>query len=45
MTAPPQGEWQFFGTVVTESNGKVTFEIPKDKLLTLGMYPVKMVVR
>ncbi|KAK2180833.1 hypothetical protein NP493_423g01019 [Ridgeia piscesae] len=45
MTAPPQGEWQFFGTVVTESNGKATFEIPKDKLLTLGMYPVKMVVR
>ncbi|OQV25243.1 Membrane-associated phosphatidylinositol transfer protein 1 [Hypsibius exemplaris] len=45
MTQPPSGEWELFGTEITSSHGRVTFQVPEDKKLGLGMYPVKMVVR
>ncbi|KAM4745916.1 membrane-associated phosphatidylinositol transfer protein 2-like isoform 1-T1 [Anableps anableps] len=45
MTQPPSGEWVFFSTQVTQSSGRVSFNIPEDKRLGIGVYPVKMVVR
>uniref|UniRef100_A0A3Q0QVE2 Phosphatidylinositol transfer protein membrane associated 2 n=1 Tax=Amphilophus citrinellus TaxID=61819 RepID=A0A3Q0QVE2_AMPCI len=45
MTQPPSGEWVFFNTEVTNSSGRVSFVIPEDKRLGIGVYPVKMVVR
>lgn len=45
MTQPPSGEWVYFNTEVTSSSGRVSFVIPEDKRLGIGVYPVKMVVR
>ncbi|KAM9743187.1 membrane-associated phosphatidylinositol transfer protein 2-like isoform 2-T4 [Menidia menidia] len=45
MTQPPSGEWLFFNTEVTNSSGRVSFVIPEDRRLGIGVYPVKMVVR
>ncbi|XP_051279755.1 membrane-associated phosphatidylinositol transfer protein 2 isoform X3 [Dicentrarchus labrax] len=45
MTQPPSGEWVYFSTEVTNSSGRVSFVIPEDKRLGIGVYPVKMVVR
>ncbi|XP_070689106.1 membrane-associated phosphatidylinositol transfer protein 2-like isoform X1 [Pempheris klunzingeri] len=45
MTQPPSGEWVYFNTEVTNSSGRVSFPIPEDKRLGIGVYPVKMVVR
>ena len=45
MTKPPVGDWICFGTETTDSGGRVTYTIPKEKQLPQGMYPVKMVVR
>ncbi|XP_034547430.1 membrane-associated phosphatidylinositol transfer protein 2-like isoform X2 [Notolabrus celidotus] len=45
MTQPPSGEWVYFNTEVTNSSGRVSFIIPDDKRLCIGVYPVKMVVR
>ncbi|XP_068594872.1 membrane-associated phosphatidylinositol transfer protein 2 [Brachionichthys hirsutus] len=45
MTQPPSGEWMYFNTEVTNSSGRVSFVIPEDKRLRIGVYPVKMVVR
>ncbi|XP_077416427.1 membrane-associated phosphatidylinositol transfer protein 2-like isoform X7 [Vanacampus margaritifer] len=45
MTQPPSGEWLYFNTEVTNSSGRVSFVIPDDKRLGIGVYPVKMVVR
>lgn len=45
MTQPPSGEWVFFNTEVSNSSGRVSFLIPEDKRLGIGVYPVKMVVR
>uniref|UniRef100_A0A3P8W177 Phosphatidylinositol transfer protein membrane associated 2 n=1 Tax=Cynoglossus semilaevis TaxID=244447 RepID=A0A3P8W177_CYNSE len=45
MTKPPSGEWVFFDTGMTNSGGRLSFIIPEDKRLGIGVYPVKMVVR
>ncbi|CAN9513190.1 unnamed protein product [Ophioblennius macclurei] len=45
MTQPPSGEWVYFNTEVTNSSGRVSFIIPEDKRLGIGVYPIKMVVR
>ncbi|XP_034396536.1 membrane-associated phosphatidylinositol transfer protein 2-like isoform X1 [Cyclopterus lumpus] len=45
MTQPPSGEWVYFNTEVTNSSGRVSFVIPEDQRLGIGVYPVKMVVR
>ncbi|XP_069379867.1 membrane-associated phosphatidylinositol transfer protein 2-like isoform X6 [Paralichthys olivaceus] len=45
MTQPPSGEWVYFNTEVTNSSGRVSFILPEDKRLGIGVYPVKMVVR
>uniref|UniRef100_A0AAY4DXD5 DDHD domain-containing protein n=1 Tax=Denticeps clupeoides TaxID=299321 RepID=A0AAY4DXD5_9TELE len=45
MTQPPSGEWEYFGTEVTSSSGRVCCTIPEEKRLRVGVYPIKMVVR
>uniref|UniRef100_A0A8C6UQH0 Phosphatidylinositol transfer protein membrane associated 2 n=1 Tax=Neogobius melanostomus TaxID=47308 RepID=A0A8C6UQH0_9GOBI len=43
MTQPPSGEWLYYGTEVTNSSGRVSFTVPEDKRLGIGVYPIKMV--
>uniref|UniRef100_A0A8C1RP20 Phosphatidylinositol transfer protein membrane associated 2 n=1 Tax=Cyprinus carpio TaxID=7962 RepID=A0A8C1RP20_CYPCA len=45
MTQPPSGEWVYFSTELTNSSGRVSYTIPESKRLSIGVYPVKMVVR
>ena len=45
MTNPTSGEWEYFGTEVTDGNGRCVYRIPQENKLVQGMYPVKMVVR
>uniref|UniRef100_A0A3B4VNY3 Phosphatidylinositol transfer protein membrane associated 2 n=1 Tax=Seriola dumerili TaxID=41447 RepID=A0A3B4VNY3_SERDU len=45
MTQPPSGEWVYFDTELTNSSGRVSYVIPENKKLGIGVYPVKMVVR
>ncbi|KAK2818639.1 hypothetical protein Q5P01_024200 [Channa striata] len=45
MTQPPSGEWVYFDTQLTNSSGRVSYVIPDNKRLGIGVYPVKMVVR
>lgn len=45
MTQPPSGEWVYFDTEVTNSSGRVSYAVPENKRLSIGVYPVKMVVR
>ncbi|XP_061758488.1 membrane-associated phosphatidylinositol transfer protein 2-like isoform X6 [Nerophis ophidion] len=45
MTQPPSGEWVCFNTELTNSSGRVSFLLPEDRRLGVGVYPVKMVVR
>ncbi|KAJ3590627.1 hypothetical protein NHX12_008577 [Muraenolepis orangiensis] len=45
MIQPQSGRWVQFDTEVTNSSGRVTYTIPKSKKLSLGVYPVKMVVK
>ncbi|NWZ01846.1 PITM1 protein, partial [Loxia curvirostra] len=45
MTQPLSGKWLYYGTEVTSGSGRVTFTIPPDKALAIGIYPVRMVVR
>ncbi|KAJ0063729.1 hypothetical protein NL108_006664 [Boleophthalmus pectinirostris] len=45
MTQPQSGRWVHFDTEVTNSSGRITYTIPKSKRLSLGVYPIKMVVK
>ncbi|XP_051476733.1 LOW QUALITY PROTEIN: membrane-associated phosphatidylinositol transfer protein 1 [Apus apus] len=45
MTQPLSGKWLHYGTEVTSNGGRLTFTIPPDKALAIGIYPVRMVVR
>ncbi|XP_035289649.1 membrane-associated phosphatidylinositol transfer protein 3-like [Anguilla anguilla] len=45
MTQPPSGRWVHFDTEVTNSSGRVTYTIPQNKRLAVGVYPIKMVVK
>uniref|UniRef100_A0A8D0H343 Phosphatidylinositol transfer protein membrane associated 2 n=1 Tax=Sphenodon punctatus TaxID=8508 RepID=A0A8D0H343_SPHPU len=45
MTQPPSGEWAYFDTEISNSSGRVSYLIPENKRLGIGVYPVKMVVR
>lgn len=44
-TQPASGRWVLFDTVVTTSNGRVSYTIPDNKKLGVGVYPIKMVVK
>ncbi|XP_072371667.1 membrane-associated phosphatidylinositol transfer protein 2 isoform X4 [Scyliorhinus torazame] len=45
MTQPPTGDWVYFDTDITNSSGRISYVIPKEKRLGIGVYPVKMVIR
>ncbi|MGH0170731.1 UNVERIFIED_CONTAM: hypothetical protein FKN15_002782 [Acipenser sinensis] len=45
MTQPSSGRWVHFDTEVTNSNGRVSYTIPEDKRLDVGVYPIKMIVK
>jgi len=45
MKSPSSGEWEYLDTAVTDSNGRLVYEIPDDKRVLQGIYPIKMVVR
>ncbi|NWS82707.1 PITM1 protein, partial [Toxostoma redivivum] len=45
MTQPLSGKWLYYGTEVTSGSGRLTFTIPPEKALAIGIYPVRMVVR
>nr|XP_025035831.1 membrane-associated phosphatidylinositol transfer protein 2 isoform X2 [Pelodiscus sinensis] len=45
MTQPPSGEWIYFDTEISNSSGRISYVIPENKRLGIGVYPVKMVVR
>ncbi|XP_041436293.1 membrane-associated phosphatidylinositol transfer protein 2 isoform X6 [Xenopus laevis] len=45
MTQPPTGEWVYFDTEISNSSGRISYVIPENKRLGIGVYPVKMVVR
>ncbi|NWS76700.1 PITM1 protein, partial [Crotophaga sulcirostris] len=45
MTQPLSGKWLYYGTEVTSGSGRLTFTVPPDKALAIGIYPVRMVVR
>jgi len=45
MRDAPAGEWTLLSTEMTDKTGRVTYEIPSDRALGYGMYPVKMIVR
>lgn len=45
MTQPQSGRWVHFDTEVTNSNGRVSYTIPDNKKLPVGVYPIKMIVK
>ncbi|XP_030045167.1 membrane-associated phosphatidylinositol transfer protein 3-like, partial [Microcaecilia unicolor] len=45
MTEPSTGRWVYFDTEITNSSGRISYSIPKEKRLGVGVYPIKMVVR
>ncbi|XP_060031928.1 membrane-associated phosphatidylinositol transfer protein 1 isoform X2 [Erinaceus europaeus] len=45
MTQPLSGKWIHFGTEVTNGSGRLTFPVPPERALGIGVYPVRMVVR
>ncbi|XP_066108307.1 membrane-associated phosphatidylinositol transfer protein 1 [Saccopteryx bilineata] len=45
MTQPLSGKWIHFGTEVTNSSGRLTFPVPPERVLGIGVYPVRMMVR
>ncbi|XP_068678065.1 protein retinal degeneration B-like [Montipora foliosa] len=45
MTQPPSGEYVLFDTAVTGSGGRLSYSVPEDKKLPVGIYPFKLVVR
>ncbi|XP_073169108.1 membrane-associated phosphatidylinositol transfer protein 2 isoform X6 [Lepidochelys kempii] len=45
MTQPPSGVWIYFDTEISNSSGRISYVIPENKRLGIGVYPVKMVVR
>uniref|UniRef100_A0ABM5EMX5 Membrane-associated phosphatidylinositol transfer protein 3 n=1 Tax=Pogona vitticeps TaxID=103695 RepID=A0ABM5EMX5_9SAUR len=45
LTEPSSGRWVYFDTEITNSSGRISYNIPKEKRLLVGVYPIKMVVR
>lgn len=43
--AQKSGDYQFYASELTDSHGKIRYELPDDKCLPLGIYQVKMVVK
>lgn len=45
MKDPPSDEWTFLSTEITDKNGKISYTIPSNQQLGLGVHPVKMIVK
>ncbi|KAK2537304.1 Pitpnm3 [Columba guinea] len=45
MTEPSSGRWVYFDTEISNSSGRISYNIPTQKRLRVGVYPIKMVVR
>ena len=45
MTEPSSGRWEYFDTEISNSSGRISYNIPNQKRLRVGVYPIKMVVR
>ncbi|XP_066467425.1 membrane-associated phosphatidylinositol transfer protein 1 isoform X1 [Tiliqua scincoides] len=45
MPQPLSGKWVHYGTEVTSGSGRLSYTLPEEKMLGIGMYPVRMVVR
>ncbi|XP_043910804.1 membrane-associated phosphatidylinositol transfer protein 3 [Protopterus annectens] len=45
MSQPPTGRWVYYDTEITNSSGRISYLIPDDKKLGVGVYLIKMVVR
>ncbi|KAH0621111.1 hypothetical protein JD844_022144 [Phrynosoma platyrhinos] len=45
MAQPLSGKWVHYGTEVTSGSGRLSYTISEEKMLGIGMYPVRMVVR
>ncbi|KAL6092468.1 hypothetical protein STEG23_019197 [Scotinomys teguina] len=45
MTEPSSGRWVHLDTEITNSSGRITYNVPRPRRLGVGVYPVKMVVR
>ncbi|KAM4044916.1 membrane-associated phosphatidylinositol transfer protein 3 [Anomaloglossus baeobatrachus] len=45
MIEPSSGRWVYFDTEISNSSGRVSYNVPGDKRLGVGVYPIKMVVR
>ncbi|NWV36840.1 PITM3 protein, partial [Grantiella picta] len=45
MTEPSSGRWVYFDTEISNSSGRISYNIPQQKRLRVGVYPIKMVVR
>ncbi|XP_051533392.1 PITP-less RdgB-like protein [Myxocyprinus asiaticus] len=45
ITQPGSGHWVLFDTVMTSNSGRVSYTIPANKRLGVGVYPIKMVVK
>jgi len=45
MRDPPNGEWNFLATELTDKTGRITYKIPAKDKPGYGVYPVKMIVR
>ena len=40
-----RNEWKFIATVITDKTGRLSYSVPKEKVLPCGLYQFKMVVR
>ncbi|XP_062973016.1 membrane-associated phosphatidylinositol transfer protein 1 isoform X2 [Elgaria multicarinata webbii] len=45
MAQPLSGKWVHYGTEVTSGSGRLSYTLAEEKMLGIGMYPVRMVVR
>ncbi|XP_061460783.1 membrane-associated phosphatidylinositol transfer protein 3 isoform X2 [Rhineura floridana] len=45
VTEPSSGRWVYFDTEITNSSGRILYNVPKEKRLAVGVFPIKMVVR
>ncbi|KAL7991973.1 hypothetical protein Chor_016229 [Crotalus horridus] len=45
MPQPLSGKWVHYGTEVTSGSGRLSYTLPEEKMLGIGMYPIRMVVR
>ncbi len=45
MRCSRTGDWNYVATVLTDKNGRLSYTVPREKILPCGLYQFKMVVR